>query len=961
VPNITLHGTPLGISLRTTQKVSSAGIAPITTATSYRAINGLVIGSASFGRQSLSIATRRSATTGIATQTSIAPDGTKTLTTTTHGLLTSSSSLNTANLPLATSTSTYNSLQQLETSTDSRTGTTTYSDFTESGQALTTTTPAGEITTTTLDRHGRPTAVKLPNNTFTYTSYHLSGQPAGKWGSLTNPTFTLYDDQGRMSELRTFQTLTGEPTAASPGSAKTTWQYSPTTGHLISKKDHENKGATYTHTPAGRLATRTWARSSVATPKVTEYTYTQGLMTLTDYSDTTPDVSMEYDALGRISSETSLVSSVSQSSVSYTYNPTTLALDTETISYNLDATAGYEFTRVLDRSQDSLLRDSGWTLGTPTPSSAIENSVSYAFGATDGRLASVNKGSDSFSYLYAPSSSLIATVTSPAHIVSNVYEPTRNVLASKVNKKLDTTAVSSYFYTVNNLGQRTNLTTSYNLGAGVTGNSGDVAWGYDSLGQVTSADHSADTAFNRSYQYDLIGNRLQGSAGVSPATTTTYTPNALNQYSQITNNSITNNPAFDADGNMTSGPLPANVDANSTLIWDGENRLIEAQVAGTSVSLVRYVYDSQSRRIAETVGSNTKITVYDGWNPIAEYWRAGLQPASLAKSFTWGIDLSGTLQGAGGVGGLLMTSLITNNSITSNYFPTYDGNGNVSEYLNESGEVSAHYEYDPFGKTTVATGPKANDFAHRFSTKPLDLTTGLYYYGYRFYDPETGRWPSRDPIEEMGGLNLYGFVGNDGVNRWDLLGLASVQITMTCNDYCSDEPRKFDKENPSVKEIRTFLLSSPKDCKIKIMEINGHGSLEAIEINESEKLEMLLTSHGDGSETFDFTWGDNNDDFVADVGKYTDDKSVINLDGCLTGCEGGVGLDLVGIGSDNNLAKELSRKVKGTVTGFAGFGLGNAPKPFVKSPSCVVGLRRSYVNGETPEVTQPDGDFPFGY
>ncbi|MFC7339308.1 RHS repeat-associated core domain-containing protein [Haloferula chungangensis] len=40
------------------------------------------------------------------------------------------------------------------------------------------------------------------------------------------------------------------------------------------------------------------------------------------------------------------------------------------------------------------------------------------------------------------------------------------------------------------------------------------------------------------------------------------------------------------------------------------------------------------------------------------------------------------------------------------------------------------------------------------------------------YDPNVGRWPSRDPIEEEGGVNLYGFVGNDGVNRWDYLGLA---------------------------------------------------------------------------------------------------------------------------------------------------------------------------------------------
>ena len=44
------------------------------------------------------------------------------------------------------------------------------------------------------------------------------------------------------------------------------------------------------------------------------------------------------------------------------------------------------------------------------------------------------------------------------------------------------------------------------------------------------------------------------------------------------------------------------------------------------------------------------------------------------------------------------------------------------------------------------------------------------YYGFRYYDPETGRWPNRDPIEEQGGLNLYGLVGNDPVNAWDVLG-----------------------------------------------------------------------------------------------------------------------------------------------------------------------------------------------
>ena len=49
-------------------------------------------------------------------------------------------------------------------------------------------------------------------------------------------------------------------------------------------------------------------------------------------------------------------------------------------------------------------------------------------------------------------------------------------------------------------------------------------------------------------------------------------------------------------------------------------------------------------------------------------------------------------------------------------------------------------------------------------------------YGYRYYDPLTGRWPCRDPIEEKGGWNLYEFVGNDGINAWDRLGNVSVFV-----------------------------------------------------------------------------------------------------------------------------------------------------------------------------------------
>ncbi len=89
--------------------------------------------------------------------------------------------------------------------------------------------------------------------------------------------------------------------------------------------------------------------------------------------------------------------------------------------------------------------------------------------------------------------------------------------------------------------------------------------------------------------------------------------------------------------------------------------------------------------------------------------------------------------------------------------------------------VGTEFEYGAFGELIRATGEKKDAFNFRFSTKYEDAETELLYYGYRYYNAETGRWLSRDPIGELGGLNLYGFVGNDPVNLWDYLGFRSCE------------------------------------------------------------------------------------------------------------------------------------------------------------------------------------------
>ena len=140
----------------------------------------------------------------------------------------------------------------------------------------------------------------------------------------------------------------------------------------------------------------------------------------------------------------------------------------------------------------------------------------------------------------------------------------------------------------------------------------------------------------------------------------------------------------------------------------------------------------------------------------------------VVVSFLRGLDLSGSMQGAGGVGGLLAVGCPTNGT----HFVAYDGNGNVSALVSASdGTVSAEYAYGPFGEPVCGTGPMAKANPIRFSTQYADDATGDLKYLFRDYEQSVGRWLSRDPIEERGGINLYGLAGNDSLDGADPLGL----------------------------------------------------------------------------------------------------------------------------------------------------------------------------------------------
>jgi RHS repeat-associated protein len=186
--------------------------------------------------------------------------------------------------------------------------------------------------------------------------------------------------------------------------------------------------------------------------------------------------------------------------------------------------------------------------------------------------------------------------------------------------------------------------------------------------------------------------------------------------------------------------------------------------------------------------------------------------------------LSGKLQGAGGIGGLLARTdraqVIPwivfpgggNPSYGSHSYYHADGNGNVTMLISASQMIVAKYLYDPFGNTLAQSGLLADINTYRFSSKEWNENAGLYYYLYRFYDPSLQRWGNRDPYGETGFVvirrvgiskhgrgfpafgeingtpDLYEFVRNSPISRIDLRGLDDCGCFQTLSDCTSHAP-----------------------------------------------------------------------------------------------------------------------------------------------------------------------------
>jgi len=238
---------------------------------------------------------------------------------------------------------------------------------------------------------------------------------------------------------------------------------------------------------------------------------------------------------------------------------------------------------------------------------------------------------------------------------------------------------------------------------------------------------------------------------------------------------------YDADGNMTN-------DGRWMFTWDAENRLVKvesrADTPQTSWRRVEWTYDAKGRRIAEKawIWTNGNVVVVEDLKVVCDPVSGGRHIAglnatndSLVRSCVWGLDVSSTVDGAGGVGGLLWLSSVANGG----HVCAYDGNGNVVGLVSaNTGTETARYEYGlPRGRDEPirVTGPMAKENPRRFSTKRTDNTTHFVFYKYRAYNLTLGRWLSRNPIGKVGGKNACSCVLNDLCKRVDVCEFIPIE------------------------------------------------------------------------------------------------------------------------------------------------------------------------------------------
>lgn len=424
----------------------------------------------------------------------------------------------------------YDAHQRLATVTDAQGRTTTFRRLAD-GQVDTVVSPdpdpdrAGDgydplETAYFYDEAGRLRLVRHPDGGEVQTTYWPTGALRRTWGARTYPVEYAYDAQGRLRSLTTWQDF-----ASDAGRAETSWKYDPQRGWLVGKTYADGTGPSYAYYPSGRLRTRTWARTPAVT---TTYRYsTAGDLAGTDYSDSTPAVTVEHDRQGRPREVTD-----GGSQRRFDYDAFGQIRSEESTAGSLQ---GWMVERGFDgwaRLERLTLRDTGAVASAPVHESHLNYDAAS-------RLERVSTGASSATYGYS------AGLRQPTTLAFAHGGETRLNLRREhdgLNRLVSIShawagagegALPSHTYAHGAVGER--IAVHREDGA---------AWSYayDDLGQVVSAIRSMASGAGQlgadyAFRYDDIGNRRTAKKR-APAPwvdlVETYAPNLLNQYDQRT-------------------------------------------------------------------------------------------------------------------------------------------------------------------------------------------------------------------------------------------------------------------------------------------------------------------------------------------------------------------------------------------------------------------------------------------
>ena len=378
-----------------------------------------------------------------------------------------------------------------------------------------------------------------------------------------------------------------------------------------------------------------------------------------------------------------------------------------------DATGWLTASRGADGTEVSYTRRNGGSVASIT---SAAGTTSYSFDAA-GRKTHVASPSGSFALGYCEWNGKLAAVTNAGGFVVE-YE--YDVMDRATNISWKTTSGESL---------------------------GGFGYEYDAVGRIVSRSHAiGSNAFDRAYAYDDL-DRLASDGGVTytydaagnrttrteNGSTVTYTLGVGDRLASWTGGSYT----YDFAGNVTR--IERDGRPTLELAWNSQYQLVS--VATNGVFAESYAYDALGRRVSTTTLEGTTRHVYDdGWQVIADLDANG----DVVASYVWGDGIDRLL--AVKVGG-------------ASYYPLTDIQGTVWGYVDSQNNVVARWQYDAWGNVVdeFVSVLELASLRYRFQCREWSAATGLVNFRMRWYDAETGRWLSKDPIGLNGGLNLYAF------------------------------------------------------------------------------------------------------------------------------------------------------------------------------------------------------------